>query len=277
MIRKKPPVAKQMKDVLATMPERIIGMDQKNMSGKTRKVSICEGVIIMPNIRVCIFHGCLMKKIGTGRYTLFRCKICEAEIMAEQRKRDKARNAIESQEAVLRAKIPKDFLNRTDISNAEYFAQLEARTKVKRFFESNKRGCVMIGGIGTGKTLLACHFMQKHIEKGGTGYYSTLFDIIIDIKDTWQLGTSTKKVMDFFASPDVLIVDEVDDNYGTKTEYLHISRIINRRTADLKKTIVIGNESIKVAEKVIGDKAMDRLMEGEDAIYFEWDSYRKAE
>lgn len=229
----------------------------------------------MPNIRVCAIHGCLMKKIGEGKYVIFQCGTCKAELNAEHRKHDDARRAIESEDAVARANIPKDFLGRTGLNGAEYFKQMEARKAVKRFFDTNKRGCVMVGGVGTGKTQLACYFMQKGIERGSTGYYTTLFDIITAIKDTWQLKTSTQAAMDFFARPDILIIDEVDDNYGTKTEYLHISRIINRRTADLKKTVVIGNESIGSVESVIGDKAMDRLMEGQDAIYFDkWESYR---
>ncbi len=233
-------------------------------------------------IKICSKHGNQMDKVGTGKYQLYQCLHCNEEKKERQKKDEEDRVRMESNKAQAKAleesNVPERYRCFKEFKGS---VQADAYAKVEQFFSpGGTYGALLLGHVGTGKTQMACQLMSQWITKQvmadgkASGLYTTLFDIILAIKDSWQAGVSTFDVMGSFIAPDILIIDEVDTCYRSDTECLYASRIIDKRYAALKKTVVIGNVSIKEVASIIGEKAVSRLLQGTEPIVFNWESYR---
>lgn len=233
-------------------------------------------------IKVCRKHGILMDNVGMEKYPILLCRNCTEE------KNERKKNDEDERVRMERHKTQAKALEESNVP-ARYWcckeykesAQADAYAKVEQFFSPDGAyGALLLGKVGTGKTQMTCQLMSKWVarqvmeDREANGRYTTLFDIILAIKDSWQARTSTFEVMDFFITPDILIIDEVDSCYGSDTECLYVSRIIDMRYMALKKTVVIGNVSIKEVVSIIGEKAVSRLLQGTEPIVFDWESYR---
>jgi len=142
-----------------------------------------------------------------------------------------------------------------------------------------RRCAVFIGRVGTGKTLLACSIARNLIENGYTARYTTLSAMFLRIKGTWRRESeeSEEEAIDAFASPDLLVLDEVGIGYGSETEQKLIFDVIDRRYQQCLPTLLISNLDIEGVKTTVGPRIFDRLREdGATVVAFDWESHRGA-
>lgn len=137
-------------------------------------------------------------------------------------------------------------------------------------------GLIFIGGPGTGKNHLASALIKKFVmEDKGTALMTEAIKVIRAIKESWRSSDKTEtQVMRHFMEPDLLVVDEVGVQFGTETERMFLTEIINDRYNYMKPTILIGNLTLDEMKLAIGERALERFKEGGKVVAFNWSSHR---
>lgn len=136
---------------------------------------------------------------------------------------------------------------------------------------------IMIGSCGTGKNMLAAIICQEAVKSEFTAVHTTIFKLVRKVKDSWRdKETSEEQVIRSFSEPDLLVIDEVGVQFGSDTEKLYITEIINDRYENRKPTILISNLNLVELEDTLGQRVVDRFLEGKSMILrFSWESYRR--
>lgn len=138
---------------------------------------------------------------------------------------------------------------------------------------------ILCGGVGTGKTHLACTISHECCARyGHKSMYRTTYDLVLEIKESWGRGSerTESQVYRDFLEPDILILDEVGVQFGSDSESIIIFHVINKRYNAMKSTIVISNLNIEGVKEYLGDRVVDRLREGGgQQLPFNWSSERK--
>ena len=186
---------------------------------------------------------------------------------------------------MLHAGIPPRFVGMTlDGYQAPLPKQQSVMRKVRgysdEFPKTYKTGksMMLLGGVGTGKTHLACAIVQRILLCGGSARYVTAMNAIRSIRETWGKGAekSERDVVEAFAKLDLLVLDEVGQQQGTDNELVLLYDIINARYDQQRPTIIVSNYGVAKVTDYLGERVIDRLREnGGAAVLFDWPSYRK--
>lgn len=139
------------------------------------------------------------------------------------------------------------------------------------------RGAILHGAPGTGKTHLAIAILRHVLEKGGTGRYATISDMLSRIKNTYgQHATENEKqAIEAFTTPDLLVIDEVGHQLDTAYELAQFFRIVDKRYSGMKPTILVSNMKSSDLRTFLTEALVDRMKEGGGVVkLFEWGSYR---
>ncbi|CAG1770823.1 DNA replication protein DnaC [uncultured bacterium] len=99
----------------------------------------------------------------------------------------------------------------------------------------------------------------EFLKRGKSCIYTTLFDIILDIKESWKKD-----------SQDLLIIDEIGVQRVTENELIYITKIVDNRYSNLLPTILVGNVTQKEMASMIGERAMRRILEKCKVLVFSW-------
>jgi DNA replication protein DnaC len=136
----------------------------------------------------------------------------------------------------------------------------------------------LVGGVGTGKTLLACELAVALIDKLGLSVrYATAQTIVSEVQATYGTeGKSEETEIARFAQYDVLIIDEIDAKRSSENANLLLTEIINRRYNAEKPVVVITNQAFDTLARFVGDRVADRLHENAYVCAFSWPSFRRA-
>lgn len=165
----------------------------------------------------------------------------------------------------------------------DYICTTEGQTKAKndcmKYVENfpSDKSMIMVGGVGTGKTLLASATLDALIDNYRCEMIKTI-DAVRELKATWHKDSdhSEEDIIKYYRKLDLLILDEVGSQFGSDTEKLFIFDIIDGRYQDMKPTILISNLDINGIKDAIGERCVDRLREGGGSmIAFDWESSRK--
>jgi DNA replication protein DnaC len=222
------------------------------------------------------------KPFGTGFF--YHCPECGEEQEAEVKEQEEKRIAQENQEKINRmlrnAMLAPRFKDKTfDNYKAESEDQKKAVRTARWFLDNldNTTGLILIGNPGTGKNHLASAIITEAIKNHNkTALFMETLKIVRAIKESWRRdGETESKVMEGFVLSDILVVDEIGVQFGSETERMYLTEIINDRYNHLKPTILIGNVDVEGLSKIIGDRPLDRFREGGKLIMFGWESYRK--
>lgn len=138
-------------------------------------------------------------------------------------------------------------------------------------------GLIMIGNPGTGKNHLASAIITEAVKHHGkTALFTETLKVIRAIKESWRReGQVESEVLKSFIEPDILAIDEIGVQFGSDTERMYLTEIINDRYNYKKPTILIGNVRIEELSGIIGERPLDRFREGGKVIIFDWESHRK--
>lgn len=183
-----------------------------------------------------------------------------------------------------------NLIGRSGISNAlrshtfssykvEGEGQRTAFSYAKRYVDGFGTGFasfIFSGRIGTGKTHLAAAVGNKLMSRGKSVILITVADLMLQIRACYESGKSETTVIDELCRVDLLIIDDVGMQRGTKSEGVLLNQIINRRSSDLKPTGITTNLNFHRLSALLGERILDRLkMDNGIWVIFNWESYRK--
>ena len=131
--------------------------------------------------------------------------------------------------------------------------------------------------MGTGKTHLAVGIALSIMEQQRSPVFVTVQRLIRRVKDSWRTKEETEsEVINAFASPDLLILDEVGVQFGSEFEKQILFDVLNERYEKLKPSILLSNIPSEQLSDYLGERVTDRLRENGGALIgFNWDSYRR--
>lgn len=234
----------------------------------------------------CIRHKCKMKGFkfslfGEKEKTIYSCSPCSEEIQQREYDLRSQQMALEIQKKInsniANAMISPRFSEKTFLNfradNVDQEKVLESCIDFVDHMDKSP-GLIFTGNPGTGKNHLACAIVKSAITNHyKTALITTAMKMIRAIKSSWN-GGNEKEVIRSFILPDVLVIDELGVQFGSETEKLYLTEIINDRYEFMKPTIVLTNLAISKLAEVLGDRVIDRFRDGGKVLVFDWESYR---
>ena len=102
------------------------------------------------------------------------------------------------------------------------------------------RCAIFVGKPGTGKTHLAIGIALSIMQQQRSPVFVTVQRLIRRVKDSWRTKEeSESEVIDAFASPDLLILDEVGVQFGSEFEKQLLFDVLNERYEKLSHLFYI--------------------------------------
>lgn len=217
------------------------------------------------------------------------CPTCSEELRLEEQAREfeanrKAAAQYRLEKRIGYAGMPPRFANK-------HFDSYRAETdQQKKYLENCQQyahdfpqhlksgdGLMLLGNPGTGKTHLAVatlnHVIQHH---GEAGLYTTAARMFRRIKDTYKSSEETEsQAIQAFASPALLVLDEVGVSFGSDSELNYLFDIMNERYEQCLPTIIVSNVQPGDLGQWVGDRVVDRLRECSKLMVFNWESARR--
>ena len=241
--------------------------------------------------RECPEHGAYTATNFLGEHWT-ECPQCMEILQAKQEEESlqKAKEAaLEREQLRWKAKIngaaiPERFRDRTlDTYIAKTSGQKKALAFSKEYAENFDqvmkagRCAIFVGKPGTGKTHLAIGIALEIIQQKRSPVFVTVQRLIRRVKDSWSNQNETEsEIVNVFASPDLLILDEVGVQFGSDFEKQILFDVLNERYEKLKPSILLSNIPGDQLADYLGERVTDRLREnGGKMIGFDWDSYRR--
>lgn len=233
---------------------------------------------------ICEKHNIEKKSLkfslGGEDFEKWFCDECGAEETVADNER-KNRLEMERKQVFINEKldnvmISPRFLDRTfENFKVENPKQQIALDKIIKFLDRLDRmsGLIFSGGTGTGKNHLACAMAREVVKRGQTALVTTALKLIRRVKQSWDDKTEFKTIQNFI-DPTLLVIDEVGVQYGSDSEKIILSEIINERYENLRPTVLITNLTISELKSFLGDRVIDRFREGGEGVIFDWESYR---
>lgn len=139
---------------------------------------------------------------------------------------------------------------------------------------------LLIGGHGTGKTMIAKNIAQHAVEKGFSALFVTANALLNDLAEH-GVGTGFLKRLKYYARPDILVIDELGYLASTTTHADLLFHVVNERY--LQKPIILTTnkpvtewqDAFPGAPSIVG--VVDRLIHQAVNISIEASSYRLKE
>ncbi len=209
------------------------------------------------------------------------CPKCGEEQRERECREEAKREAIRRQERINKnlenAMIAprftsKNFENFRTETDKQAYALKQSREFLDHFGEST--GMIFTGKPGTGKNHLASAITREIVTtKSKTALITTAMKIVRAIKSSWSGGNESEAIRRFI-EPDLLVIDELGVQFGSDTERLYLTEIINDRYEWFRPTLILTNLTMSELSKVLGERVIDRFREGGQVLVFDWKSYR---
>lgn len=226
----------------------------------------------------CDEHGpaTVLVRVGSAAW---HCPVCLERRIAEERQ-----GIILAEHAATllhTAKIPPRYLGQRFAAGTTEQRAVRAQVKAFRDFivaEPRWAALVLAGECGTGKTLLACEFLESMIKNLRLPVrYVTAKGMISEIQATYgREGRSEEAEVERFAGYALLVIDEIDAKPDTANANLLLNEIINRRYSNGKPVVVITNQKFGDLGRHVGDRVFSRLHENAFICAHDWADARRA-
>ena len=215
---------------------------------------------------------------GTGEYKRQvsfcpECKKTERHSFEFEKRQQEIRDAL--QRANISPRFTEKSLGNFKIENKNQEQVINGVYQFLAQFESST-GLIFMGKPGTGKSHLSTAIAKEVIyKKGRTAVITTAMKMIRQIKSSWKdESTNEETAIRKFITPDLLVIDEIGVQFGSDTERLYLTEIINDRYEWMKQTIILTNLTTEELQHILGERVLDRFKEGGQVLIFDWKSYR---
>ncbi|MBU6149812.1 MAG: ATP-binding protein [Chloroflexi bacterium] len=137
----------------------------------------------------------------------------------------------------------------------------------------------MIGPRGTGKTQIATwaaeYFVDYVNESGGFRTDTPVFyTTAIELFTTLRADQHNPQTANRFVQYPLLVIDEIQERGETDFEDRMLTQIIDRRYANMRPTLIIGNLKPDQLASSLGRSIVDRIRETGKVIVVDGQSYR---
>lgn len=178
------------------------------------------------------------------------------------------------------AAIPHKYRGQRFTASTAAHKKMRGTVKAYRDFLLTERSwaaLVLVGPVGTGKTLLACELAESLIGNFGWSVrYVTAKGMIGEIQASYNTdGKSEEGEIIRFVQYEVLILDEIDAKATTPNANVLLTEIINRRYNAGRPVVAISNQAFDTLGEFVGDRVHDRLYENLFLCAFDWPSFRR--
>lgn len=153
----------------------------------------------------------------------------------------------------------------------------QCQSYVDNFGSGKGESLLMLGSPGTGKNMLAAAICLALIKKDFGCISTTAIKLVRKIKASWADKTINEQtIIDSMVAPHLLVIDEIGVQFGSATEQLYLTEIINERYEKRRPTILISNLKLSELTAVMGERVIDRFYDdGSKLMVFSWGSYRR--
>lgn len=138
---------------------------------------------------------------------------------------------------------------------------------------------LFVGNTGTGKGHLCAAIINRIIQAGWSALFTKTPRLLREIKETFNRDAEVtqSEILRRMGELDLLVIDEVGVQFGTDTERMILYEVLDLRYEAMLPVILTSNvRNLKTLEKLLGERIIDRLFEGESRIlFFDWESYRR--
>ncbi len=236
-------------------------------------------------------HPSYLKVTGKEpHWTVLPCEACERERFIremEERAKDAAQQRLNT--LLANSMLRERFIDKT-FENFHPFGkdrekQLRvlsiARDFAGAFHRHRQAGTwlLFMGNVGTGKSHLCAAIINEVIRAGYTALFTKTPRLLREVKDTFHRDAeiTQSEIIARMGVIDLLVIDEVGIQFGTDTERMILYEILDLRYEAMRPVILTTNiTDLKSLEKLMGERIIDRLFEGESKIVvFEWESHRR--
>lgn len=100
------------------------------------------------------------------------------------------------------------------------------------------RGLYIVGGVGCGKTQLACGVLGCALDAGRRVKFASAPAIFSAIRSTYNGGGSEEEVVGCFLRPDVLVIDDLGMETPTEWTLMQLFRIVDERYSQRRPLVV---------------------------------------
>ena len=135
----------------------------------------------------------------------------------------------------------------------------------------------LIGPRGTGKTQLAQGAIAHCTAFGYSAKYCRAMDLFVHIQSCFgdKATNSQMKVLDQYRTPQLLVIDELQERKSSEWEKYTLTSIVDQRYGDETDTIIIANLTAGQLKEALGASIVDRMRETGGIIECDWTSFRK--
>lgn len=225
----------------------------------------------------CEVHG-FFERVLVRKGDGFKCPKCTAVLAKAEMD---AKWLADRQATLLAiARIPGKYVGQRFQAATAEMAAVRATVRNFRDFMVQQGGwgvLVLMGSMGTGKTLLACEFAESLIRKLARSVrYVTAQGIVSEIQAIYgQEGKSEEGEIEKFVQYDLLIIDEIDAKRSSDNANMLLNEVINRRYNAERPVVIITNQPFDNLAQFVGDRVDDRLHENAFVCSFNWTSFRR--
>lgn len=245
--------------------------------------------IQVPKMALCETHGEFESR-NLFRDVWSKCPQCAANQQAtDQREAEERENTAKHlawQRTLGEAAIPERFRNRTLES---YAPTVDGQRRAVAFAQDyacnfgaaieTGRSAIFCGKPGTGKTHLAVGIGLEVMRSGRLVLFTTAQRAFRRMKDAWRKDSDESEgdVIRLLVQPDLLILDEIGVQFGTKFEENALFDILNERYEKRRPSLLLSNLTAPEVRAFLGERVYDRIKEdGGVIVPFDWSSFRGA-
>jgi len=128
------------------------------------------------------------------------------------------------------------------------------------FDPNTSKNLFLFGGIGLGKTHLACALATTLIISGFSVEYANMVSILREQKETMRVGGMTNsEFVNKYGRCHLLILDEFGISQLSAHEQTTMHVILNKRYENMLPTMIVGNLKADTLVALIGDRAARRV------------------
>lgn len=163
--------------------------------------------------------------------------------------------------------------------NAETEQQKKILARAQEFIKHPDQcsGLIFTGGSGTGKNHLACAIAKELILKHSkTALITKGIKIFRRMKESWRTDSkeTETQILKLLTKPDLLVIDEIGVQFGSNTERMILSEIIDDRHEQQRPTILLTNLTVKELQPLLGDRVIRRFRDQGSVLVFDWQTYK---
>lgn len=221
-----------------------------------------------------------IKNMPEPGWIAYECKVCAAESL-------KTLPVVSAQAMYKATSIKSRFLHESFesyILTESRPDQMQAYNTIKNYADNFKtmralgKWLLFAGNSGTGKTHLAVSVAKEALKSGYTVKYVKTSRLIQKVKDNWANHSMREsEIIDSFVTVDLLILDEIGTQFGSKTEQDILYNVLDGRYEERKPLIATTNLPYEKFKAIVGPRISDRFLDvrtSNEVVIFNWESYR---